>query len=105
MSSAKSDRVIFETTEGLKAAFKIKLHRDGLTQVMFFNSIVQAYVNDEPALLEWVQETRASLIKNKSRSNKLIREENAAAMTASDFGLTDSDIENIFDIIAEEMGV
>tara|TARA_B100000131_G_C18032031_1_gene578867 strand:- start:391 stop:708 length:318 start_codon:yes stop_codon:yes gene_type:complete len=105
MASTKSDRVIFETTENLKAAFKIKLHRDGLTQVMFFNSVVQAYVDDDPALLEWVQEIRANLIKNKSRSNKLNREEAAAAMTASDFGLTDSDIENIFDIIAEEMGV
>ena len=90
------------TPERHKVDLKIKLHRDGLTQTMFFNSIVSAYINDDPLFHKWFSNERHSMGTSKSRQAVLTREEAAALGNMRKFGFDDREIESIFDLIAKE---
>ena len=90
------ERVIFEVAEKAKADLKIALHRDGLTQTMFFNAVVAAYNEHDENFLAWFEIARGKITKNKSRQKMLGKEEK--------FGFNKDELEDIFDIIAEERG-
>ena len=99
----RDERIVFNTDERKKAELKIKLHRDGLTQARFFNAVLDAYTTSSPLFMEWFAAARTALINNKTRDRVLQREERHAHRQLKDFGITDADRENIFDLIAEEM--
>ena len=98
------ERVIFEVAEKAKADLKIALHRDGLTQTMFFNAVVAAYNEHDENFLAWFEIARGKITKNKSRQKMLGREEATAAQNMKKFGFNKDELEDIFDIIAEERG-
>ncbi len=102
MSKSELDRVVFSTLEDTKVKLKIKLHRDSLTQALFFNSVIEAYINDDADFLRWFASARQSLKVSKSRRTMLAREERGAAENLKKFGFNEAEIDNIFDIIAEE---
>ena len=98
------ERVIFEVAEKAKADLKIALHRDGLTQTMFFNAVVAAYNEHDENFLAWFEIARGKITKNKSRQKMLGKEEATAAQNMKKFGFNKDELEDIFDIIAEERG-
>ena len=98
------ERVIFEVAEKAKADLKIALHRDGLTQTMFFNAVVTAYNEHDESFLAWFEIARGKITKNKSRQKMLGKEEATAAQNMKKFGFNKDELEDIFDIIAEERG-
>ena len=69
---------------------------------MFFNSVVEAYNNDDPLFLQWFANARKNLKVSKSRQTLLAKEEHKAADNLKKFGFNDAEIDNIFDLIAEE---
>jgi len=103
MSHAK-ERIVCEISEKAKADLKIALHRDNLTQAMFFSAVVEAYNKRDQNFMAWFEPARAGISKNKSRQRMLKREEVAANENMKKFGFDQNEIESIFDIIAEERG-
>tara|TARA_R100000008_G_C3528641_1_gene138018 strand:- start:322 stop:642 length:321 start_codon:yes stop_codon:yes gene_type:complete len=103
MSCAK-ERIVCEIPEKAKADLKIALHRDNLTQAMFFSAVVEAYNSRDQNFMTWFETARAELSRNKSRQRVLKREEAAANENMKKFGFNQNEIESIFDIIAEERG-
>ena len=98
-----TERVVFTTNEKLKAELKIKLHRDDMSQVRFFNGVISAYLNEQEDFLNWFSRYRAESNSHHSRSkrNLLEKEERDAKLNVTKFGLDEDDIESIFDLIEQ----
>jgi uncharacterized protein (UPF0216 family) len=69
---------------------------------MFFNAVVAAYNERDENFMVWFNPTRGKITKNKSRQKMLSREESVAAENMKKFGFNKDELEDIFDIIAEE---
>mgnify|MGYP001226440965 CR=1 FL=1 len=102
MSQKDCDRVVFTISERDKVELKIKLHREGITQAMFFNSIVTAYINNDSTFYEWFRIARDDMNYSKARQALLNKEELTARNNMKKFGFNSNEVENIFDLIAEE---
>ena len=101
------NRIIRITEEGWEyeadkrhAELRLKLRRDGISQVDFFKSMVTGYINNDPNILMYI--TKVKQEKNKigkkkiERQNKDIEQGN---QTLRDLGITDQDIDFVFDLI------
>ena len=102
MSGPVKEKVIFSLPEKKKVDLKIKLHRESLTQTLFFSAIVDAYIEDDPAFVTWLEKSRPRLNISKARQKLLAKEEDTAAENMKKFGFNKDELQNIFDLIAEE---
>ena len=102
MKTEQEERIVFFTDEKTKADLKIKLYREGVTQTKFFNAVLEAYVRGDEMFMEWYTEERRALIKSKARRTRLYKEENMAENIAAAYALGEEEVENIFDLIAQE---
>ena len=103
MSNAK-EKIIFSLPTRQKVDFKIRLHREGITQTMFFNAVVDAYNRLDEDFLSWYAKAREQMSENKARQKILRKEENIAINNMKKFGFNDGEIESIYDLISEEKG-
>jgi len=96
-------KIVFYSTDKIHADMKIRLKYDGLTQSKFFRSLVEGYINKDPAINDFIdrlktEEETQSVAKRKKTRKMLADGEKTAAL----FGLNEQDLENIFDIIEKE---
>ena len=91
---------MFADTDKRHAELRLRLRRDGLSQVRFFQSIVTGYIENDPNIVEYVKSVKlheAKIGKRKIQDcyddivlgNALVR----------DFGFTEEDREFLFDMI------
>jgi hypothetical protein len=92
-------RIVFTENDHRHVNFLMKLKSLGLTQSKFFRYIVTGLINDDPRLHDFIESISDVSIKKKRKSKKL-RESGEEKM--NDFGLNANEVENIFDMIAEE---
>ena len=92
-------KVIFEDTDKRHADLKIRLHNDGLRQGEFFRAVVSGYLEKDEDLLKFLEKYKSQSKTRMEKVNKMLREGNK---TKKIFSLDPEEIENIFDIIAEE---
>ena len=92
-------RIVFTENDHRHVKFLMKLKAVGLTQSKFFRYIITGLINDDSRIHEFIEDISDVSIKKKTKSKKL-RE--AGENKLNDFGLNNSEVENIFDIIAEE---
>ena len=92
-------RIVFTETDHRHAKLLIRLNHDGLKQSQFFRSIVTGYLDGDPRIQDFIEET-STVSKIKKQKSKNLRSQGDAL--ASSLGLGESEIENIFDIIKEE---
>jgi transcription termination factor NusB len=92
-------KVIFEDTDKRHADLKIRLYNDGLKQGEFFRAIVSGYLEKDEDLLKFLEKYKSQSKTRMEKVNKMLREGNK---TKKIFSLDPEEIENIFDIIAEE---
>ena len=88
-----------------KADMRIKLHYHGLTMGTFIRGVIDAYVGDDEKFFEWFGQFRAQHSKysgSKTSLNKIEKEEKEAGEKMSAFGFAEKELDDIFDIIAEE---
>lgn len=88
-----------------KADMRIKLHYHGLTMGSFIRGVIDAYVGDDEKFFEWFGQFRTQHSKysgSKTSLSKIEKEEKEAGETMSAFGFGDKELDDIFDIIAEE---
>ena len=98
------EKIIFSLPAKEKVDFKIRLHRDGITQTMFFNAVVSAYNDLDEDFMLWYAKTRAQVVKNKAKQKILRKEENTAIDNMKKFGFNEGELQDIYDLIAEEKG-
>lgn len=92
-------RIVFTESDHRHAQLVLKLKHDGLRQSEFFRSLVTAYIAGDERIQSYVEEI-SSLSKDRKAKSRNLRSTGQKAVT--DFGFTDGEIDNIFDLIEEE---
>jgi hypothetical protein len=96
----------FEDEDTTYAKLLIKLKHEGITKRQFFRGVVASFLQDDPAFLDYIVEFKKR--KNlyvKSKQKVLDKERSVSESTEKKFGLSEEDVEDIFDILEEEMGL
>ena len=96
-------KIVFYDTDKRHVELKIRLKHDRLTQAEFFRTLITGYLDQDENVLIFLdkyildngKQSKSKLIKNR----EIIKE---GREIESKFALTDDEIEDIFDILAEE---
>lgn len=103
MVSDKLKRIALHFPEKTQIDFLIRLREDGLrSQTEFFREVIYAYLNNDPNILNFVDSIKLHKKPSSKKENKIKREliiEGEELI--KDFGLSDGEIQNIFDLIEE----
>jgi hydroxylamine reductase (hybrid-cluster protein) len=92
-------RIVFTENDHRHAQLIVKLKMDGMTQAKFFRQMITGYLEDDERIRSYVLD-HSSLSKAKiEKTMKLIEK---GEQTAASLGLNDDQVEDIFDMIAEE---
>jgi len=92
-------RIVFTENDHRRAQLVLKLKHDGLKQSQFFRSLITAYLAGDDRIQSYVDEI-SSLSKERKTKSKKLRSDGQQKI--NDFGFTDGEIDNIFDLIEEE---
>ena len=77
---------------------------DGLSQAEFFRSYVDAYINNDALILEFVEKLKDSKGKrSKVKMKKTKKLHDIAKRIQKDFGMSDEELESIFELPMEEL--
>ena len=64
---------MFTVTERTKADFKLQLQYDSLTQVKFFRSIMEGYINKDLDLMTYINKFKKQIsVQNNAQRNRTI---------------------------------
>ena len=98
--SKKNVNFVFKYYEKQSADFKIRLRYDNLQQGVFFRSLLDLYLSNDPLMLEIVEKIK---IKNRSQGKaKLTKTKKdflAGKSLLEGLGISDKDRDDIFDLI------
>jgi len=96
-------RISFMDSDKRIADFKIRLKHDGLTKTQFFRAILTAYLEGDEDINHFIDrhkrinksqsDTQAAVVRKATKEAKAIK---------GKFGLDNSEIEDIFDILEKE---
>ena len=93
------EKITFDTDKR-HAELRLKLRRDGLSQVDFFKSMVTGYIDNDPNILMYItkiKQEKGKIGKKKiAKQNEDIKQGN---QTLQDLGITERDIDFVFDLI------
>lgn len=92
-------RIVFTENDHRHAQLILKLKHDGMKQSQFFRSLVTAYIAGDQRIQSYIDEVSSLSKERKTKSKKL---RSSGRQNVDDFGFTDGEIENIFDLIEEE---
>tara|TARA_B100000900_G_C20576174_1_gene715413 strand:- start:776 stop:1105 length:330 start_codon:yes stop_codon:yes gene_type:complete len=95
----KDKRIVFTDTDHRHAQLLVRLRTDGMKQSQFFRSLITGYIEQDERLVSFFDDIKDQSLKKKSKSNKL-RATGIDLMNST--GFSDEQIEDIFDLIAEE---
>ena len=79
--------------------FKIRLFHDELKIFEFFGKLVRLYVEQDPDMIKIVDKIKTQIASRKRRINKAKK---AGRESLRKFGIDKEEIENIFDVLAQE---
>ena len=103
MKDTKDKKVIFSDTHIRHAQLKIRLEYDGLSQAEFFRSIITGYLNKDRDLLSYISKYKESnKIQSKRNMKYISKDYEKADELLGQFGIADNELEDIFDLIAEQ---
>ena len=92
-------KVTFQENDYRQASLQLRLRQDGLTQSKFFRHMVSAYLTNDDRILSCVAEI-SNL--SKAKKKKLKKLKDGGEELVDDLGLSEKQIENLFDLIAQE---
>ena len=92
-------RIVFTENDHRHAQLVLKLKHDGLKQSQFFRSLITGYLAGDDRVQSYVDEISSLSKERKTKSNKLRA---SGQQKLDDFGFTEGEIDNIFDLIEEE---
>tara|TARA_B100000287_G_scaffold352495_1_gene341968 strand:+ start:189 stop:509 length:321 start_codon:yes stop_codon:yes gene_type:complete len=101
--SEKKKRIIFDDTDIRHAQLKIRLEYDGMSQAEFFRAYLSGYLSKDKNIMSFLRVYRESKgLQTKTRLRLIDEEENRSTEVMNKFGIKDDELENIFDLIANE---
>lgn len=92
-------RIVFTDTDHRHAQLLVRLRTDGMKQSQFFRSLITGYINQDERIVSFFDEIKDQSIKRKDKSNKLRK---SGKELINSTGFSNDQIDNIFDMIAEE---
>ena len=92
-------RIVFTDTDHRHAQLLIRLRYDSLGQADFFRHIVGAYIRGDERIQGLINEVKTQSKAKKIRSQKA---QHKGRTNTADLGLSENEVDNIFDILAEE---
>ena len=102
-SNTKDKRVVFSDSHIRHAQLRIRLDYDGFTQSEFFRCIVTGYLEKDKDLMNYVDKYKDVNKTQSKRNLKYIKKDNDESENMmSQFGIKNKELEDIFDLIAEE---
>ena len=93
-------QIAFWDNDHRQAQLIIRCRHDGITQSAFFRHIITGYITGDDRIHSYIDEAKemGESRKRKSRTLKKKGDE-----MVRDFALTDGEVDNIFDLLAEEI--
>ena len=96
-------KIMFYESIKRQADLRVKLEYDNLKQSEFFRCLITGYLANDEQIIGYIQKYKEDLgIHNKIKRQKSQKLISRGKENASKLGLNKSEIENIFDIIAED---
>ena len=92
-------RIVFTENDHRHAQLVLKLKYLRITQAAFFRHVVSGLINDDPRIVEYANDVSYKSKEKRAKSEKL---EKIGSQKIRDFGLSEDDVDNIFDLIEEE---
>jgi len=96
-------KMMFWESPKRQANLKIRLELDGFTQSHFFRAIITGYLEKDENILKYIDEYKEKNRSQGAAKRRIInRNLDNARKIENEFALNENEIEDIFDIIAEE---
>jgi len=96
-------KIVFNVTDHEHAQLIIRLKHNSLTQSEFFKAIIEAVNNNDEHMVSFISDYASKKKKlNKSRIQKNKKFINTGLQKLSDFSLNEEEVEDVFDLIAQE---
>ncbi len=96
-------KFMFYDTEKRQADLRIRCGYDGLNQSQFFRMMITGYLESDPAILEYIDKFKEKTnLQGKLKRSYIKRMHDESEETKKKYSLNVDEVENIFDIIAEE---
>lgn len=92
-------RIVFTDNDHRHAQFLVRLRYDGLRQSQLFRHVITGYIEQDERLMNFVDDIKKDSKIKKAKSKKL---KDAGKELLNSTGFSDDQIEDIFDLIAEE---
>ena len=92
-------RIVFTDTDHRHAQLILKLKNDNLSQSDFFRILLTGYINDDEGIREYI-EKHGTISKKRNSKRKQLRD--TGKQMPIDLGLSEEDVDDLFDIIARE---
>ena len=103
MSDSVKKKVQFVDTDVRHAQLKIKLERESISQAEFFRACLTGMIDEDPDFIKYVRKYKDNKNIGRKRDAKIIKKEDKASDDLMQrFGIKDTELDNIFDLIAEE---
>jgi hypothetical protein len=96
-------KMMFWESPKRQADLRVRLQYDGFTQSHFFRAIITGYLEKDENLLKYLDDYKSKHSSQGAQKRKQINKNILLGReTKSKFALDENEIEDIFDIIAEE---
>ncbi len=96
-------RIVFNVTDHEHAQLIIRLRHSSLTQSEFFKAIIEAVNANDEHMVSFISDYASKKQKlNKNRINKNSKLLKIGQEKLADFSLSENEVEDVFDLIAEE---
>lgn len=92
-------RIVFTENDHRHAQFVLKLKYLRITQSAFFRHVVSGLINDDPRITEYANDISFKSKEKRAKSEKL---EKIGSQKIRDFGLSEGDVEDLFDLIERD---
>ena len=103
-SPNKVVKFIFHAYEKVSADLKLRLRYDNLSQTRFFAGIVKLYLENDPDMMKVMQKVKQNAQSmGKQKLRRTIKDLEKGKDIMEQLGITDSDKENLFDMIEMEL--
>ena len=96
--------IMFRTDDDVHARLTIRLRHWNLKLPSFFRAVASGIIEEDPHMLKFIEEYAPKhTLLNKKRFAKSLKLRKTGEQKLEDFGLTDTDKAELFDIIAEDL--
>tara|TARA_R110002051_G_C8603295_1_gene480777 strand:+ start:145 stop:474 length:330 start_codon:yes stop_codon:yes gene_type:complete len=96
-------KISFVDTDKRHADLVIRLRHDGLTMSKFFRALIKGYIEQDYAILDFIERFKISSGSQSRKQAKIIKatQKNGSEIK-NKFALNEKEVENIFDILEKE---